>query len=214
MRVIVPYDGEDPKTRLSELLGSEERKEFARAMLRDVLEAVRSVDASPLVLSPSPVGMEECDVCVDDRPLTPAVSERLRSSSEPTAVVMADLPLIEPETLRALFSCPGDVVLARGLGGGTNALVSRTTGFTVDYHGNSYLDHRAIADDIGASVGEIDSYRLATDVDEPDDLAEVLLHGDGRARRWLREAGFELDPREGRCDVRRTDRGVVAEPRR
>ena len=214
MRVIVPFDGRDPKTRLSPVLDGDERSGFARAMLRDVLSVVRSADASPLVLTPSPVEVDGCDVVVDDRPLSRAVNERLGSSPAATAVVMADVPLLRPETLRTLFSRAGDVVLARGLGGGTNALVSRTSEFAVDYHGGSYRDHLAIADDVGATVAEVDSYRLAADVDEPDDLAEVLLHGDGRASRWLRENGFRLDARDGRCAVRRAERAAADEPRR
>jgi len=214
MRVIVPYDERNPKTRLSGVLEPDERRGFARAMLRDVLAAARSADADPLIVSPSPMALGDCEVCVDDRPLSRAVNERLRASPEPVAVVMADLPLLRAETLRSLFSRTKDVVLARGLGGGTNALVSRTDEFAVDYHGRSYLDHRAIAEDVGATVAEADSYRLAVDVDEPDDLAEVLLHGDGRASEWLRENEFRLDAGSGRCDVRRAKRGVAGEPHR
>jgi 2-phospho-L-lactate guanylyltransferase len=46
--------------------------------------------------------------------------------------------------------------------------------------------------------------RLASDVDEPADLVEVLLHGEGEAAAWLREAGFELDAGEGRVGIDRT----------
>jgi 2-phospho-L-lactate guanylyltransferase len=31
------------------------------------------------------------------------------------------------------------------------------------------------------------------DIDEPDDLLEVLIHTDGRARTWLDRAGFGID---------------------
>jgi len=44
----------------------------------------------------------------------------------------------------------------------------------------SYLDHVAAAKGADLTRTEVDSYRLATDVDEPADLAEVLLHADGR----------------------------------
>jgi 2-phospho-L-lactate guanylyltransferase len=71
----------------------------------------------------------------------------------------------------------------------------------VDYHGASYLDHREIAAAVGAAFETVDSHRLGTDVDEPADLAEVLIHGEGRAATWLREAGFALDASEGRVSV-------------
>jgi len=57
-------------------------------------------------------------------------------------------------------------------------------------------------------VRVVDSHRLATDVDEPADLAELLIHAEadgdgGRAARWLRDAGFALDTTDGRVGVRR-----------
>ncbi|MDS0477280.1 2-phospho-L-lactate guanylyltransferase [Natrinema sp. 1APR25-10V2] len=210
MRVIVPYDGRDPKTRLSTLLDRSERNEFSRSMLRDVVSVIQSTGRDPLVLSSTPLEIEDCSVCVDDRSLSRAVNERLQASSTATAVVMADLPLITDTALERLLTREADVVLARGIGGGTNALVSRTADFAVDYHGNSYLDHRSTAREIGAALAEIDSYRLAMDVDVPDDLVEVLLHGEGHATQWLRDQGFRLASGPGRTTVRRTD--VTQEP--
>lgn len=203
MRVIVPFDGQAPKTRLSPVLDYGERKEFARAMLRDVLSTVRAAGADPLVLSPSAVAIEDCSVCVDERPLSKAVNAQLRAATPAAAVVMADLPLLTERALERLLTSDGDVVLARGTGGGTNALVSRTEDFAVDYHENSYLDHLTAARDVDATLTEVDSYRLATDIDEPDDLAELLLHGDGRAADWLRDSGFRLSSSGGRSAVRR-----------
>ncbi|WP_323192306.1 2-phospho-L-lactate guanylyltransferase [Halostella sp. PRR32] len=204
MRVIVPYDGKNPKTRLSEVLDHSERVAFGRAMLRDVLAVVRGVGGDPLVLSPTPVDIEDCPVRVDERPLSRAVNGQLRSSSNAIAVVMADLPLLTEAALERLLTSDGDVVLARGVGGGTNALVSRTADFAVDYHDNSYLDHRSAVRKTGATLTEVDSYRMATDIDEPDDLAELLLHGDGHAAQWLRDRGFRLTADSGRSGVERT----------
>jgi len=77
----------------------------------------------------------------------------------------------------------------------------------VDYHGASYLDHREIARDVGASLETVDSFRLATDIDEPTDLVEVLVHGleTNRAPARLRAFGFELDDRDGRVDIVRDE---------
>ena len=172
---------------------------------------------------------ESLAVTIDDRPLTDAVNSvfedtlttretgRETISSETghesatdrteradaVAVVMADLALATPESLRELFTAEGEVVAVPGRGGGTNALVVRHPDFRVDYHGASIRDHRRIAAEAGADYREVDSMRLATDVDEPEDLAELLLHGEGRATDWLREAGFELDVSDGRVGVTR-----------
>ncbi|WP_265110156.1 2-phospho-L-lactate guanylyltransferase [Halosolutus halophilus] len=205
MQVVVPFAAETPKTRLEPVLDPDERSTFARAMLADVVTTVVDAGHEPIVLSTSALelGVDAATIAVDDRPLTPAVNARLATADGPVAIVMADLALATPAALERLFSRDGDVVIAPGRGGGTNALVVRHPGFRVDYHGASYLDHRAIAREVGADVETIDSYRLATDVDEPADLVEVLVHGTGRARDCLREFGFELETSAGRVDVTR-----------
>ena len=199
MDVLVPFAPREPKTRLAGLLDLDERTTIARELLYDVLDVLSSTGYEPTVLSTDPF---ECDasVIVDDRSLTDAVNAHLDA---PTAVVMADLGLVTTDALERLFDTDGDVVIAPGLGGGTNALVVRHDEFTVDYHGASIRDHRHRAADVGATVEEVDSFRLALDVDEPDDLVEVLLHSDGRAAAWLESAGFTLDTRRGRVTLSR-----------
>lgn len=194
MDVLVPFAAGEPKTRLADALGPDERAAFARTMLLDVCDAVRDADGEPTVLSTGPV---DCPypVVTDDRPLSEAVDAHLRP---PMAVVMADLALATPAALRRLFETDAEVALAPGLGGGTNALLTRHPDFSVDYHGASIRDHRRIAREVGADLATVDSFRLAVDVDEPSDLAEVLLHGDGRARAWLEDAGFEVATTDGR----------------
>ena len=199
MDVLVPFAVREPKTRLADELGAEERGEFARAMLFDVCDCIAETGRSPTVLATAPF---ECPypVVVDDRSLTEAVNARL---DPPVAVVMSDLALASGESLQRLFDAEGDVVLAPGLGGGTNALLVRTPDFEVDYHGASIRDHRSIARDIGAEVTTVDSFRLAVDIDEPRDFVELLFHGEGRSREWLQTAGFTVEKRDGRVTVGR-----------
>lgn len=214
MRVVVPFAPERPKTRLAPVLDEAERATFARRMLDDVLDALsaldreRRVSVDPLVLSTAPV---DCDapVTVDERPLTEAVDATLPSDADddPVAVVMADLALATPAALERLCEPNADVVLAPGRGGGTNALVARHPDFRVDYHGASFRDHREIAREVGADLAVVDSFRLSSDVDEPADLVEVLLHGEGSARDWLAAEGFELATDDGRVDIGRNTGG-------
>ncbi|WP_345782001.1 2-phospho-L-lactate guanylyltransferase [Natronococcus sp. A-GB1] len=206
MRVLVPFAADAPKTRLEPVLSADERAAFARAMLRDVLAAIHAVGYEPTVLSTAPLELEEpipAPVVVDDRPLTPAVDARLpeRSEDDPVAVVMADLALATPDALERLFAAEGDVVVAPGRGAGTNALVVDHPEFRVDYHGGSFLDHREIAAEVGADLAVVDSFRLSTDIDEPTDLVEVLVHGTDHAPAALRERGFELEADDGRVGV-------------
>ena len=206
MRVVVPFAGSEPKTRLADVLSADERSAFAEAMLADVLAAIQATGRDPELLATAPVAVG-AEVTVDERPLTEAVNAVLAETvgEESVAVVMADLALATPEVLRRLFES-GDgaadgVVIAPGRGGGTNALVVRHPEFRVDYHGTSYLDHLAVAREAGAEVCMVDSHRLATDVDERADLAEVLIHGSGESYEWLKLAGFELASDESRVGV-------------
>lgn len=156
-------------------------------------------------------------VVIDERALSTAVDDRLPGANDdPVAVVMADLALATPAALETLFDPletggtrgeqTPDVVIAPGRGGGTNALVVDQSQFSVDYHGVSYRDHVRLAREAGATVESVDSYRLGTDVDEPADLVEVLLHGEGRTATVLREFGFALETGNGRVTVTRDDR--------
>lgn len=228
MRVVVPFDGDDPKTSLSPVLASEQRHAFAAAMLRDVLDALDSVatgfDIDVRVLSTTPLDADTLgrfasadslavSVTVDERPLDAVVNAAIDAAGPetPVAVVMADLALATPEALGRLLGVPtdapeataGDVRIAPGRGGGTNALVVRHPDFRVNYHGASYLDHLRVASEVGASVFEVDSMRLSTDIDAPADLAELLIHGDGESTAWLRDSGFEVVAAEAGAAVRR-----------
>lgn len=215
MEVLVPFAAERPKTRLAEVLPLADRRAFADAMLTDVLAAIRGADFSPTILTTEPLD-RSAEQIVDDHSLTTAVNDvladRTPSHDRPLGIVMADLALATPDAVERLAGRddsggggdPVDLVVAPGLGGGTNALVVRTPEFRVDYHGASVRDHREIAREVDATVREVDSRRLATDVDDPADLAEVLLHSDGAAAGWLRENGFELDTGDGRVGVDKT----------
>ena len=202
MRVLVPFDAREPNTRLAPLFEPEQRRELAAALLADVLAAVRGAGHEPTVLSTAPLDCD-CPVLVDDSPLTEAVNARLVDADLPLAVVMADLGLATPRSIRRLLDPDADVVLAPGLGGGTNAIRVDHPSFRVDYHGGSYRKHRRAARECGATTHTVDSFRLAVDVDEPADLAEVLLHGEGASADWIRDAGVELVTADGRCTVER-----------
>ncbi|MFC5972346.1 2-phospho-L-lactate guanylyltransferase [Halomarina salina] len=212
MRVVVPYRVADPKTRLASLCSPAEREALSRAMLADVLDAVRAVGEAPTVLATEafdPPGDTETPVRIDDRPLSPAVNAVLAERAgpdSPVAVVMADLALATPGALSALFDADGPVVFAPGRGGGTNAFVSRHPDFRTDYHGASYRDHRRICEDLGVTPTTVDSYRLGTDVDAPADLVEVLLHAtaDGRTRDFLADR-FAVTTGDGRVGVERRE---------
>lgn len=207
MRILVPFEATRPKTRLDGVLDADERDAFARAMLRDVLDACLDAGHDPEVVATAPIADVSVPTEVDDRPLSDAVNARLAATGEPLAVVVADLALLTPSAVGRLVDAAAAAALAiaPGRGGGTNGLVVTHPDFRVDFHGVSYRDHLDTADAVGAAVRTVDSMRLSTDIDEPTDLVEVLLHGEGEAAAWLREAGFELDADGGRVGIDRRE---------
>ena len=208
MRILVPFEAARPKTRLGGVLDADERDAFARAMLQDVLVACLDAGHDPEVVATAAVSVDEpVPVTVDDRPLSDAVNAQLAATSDPLAVVVADLALLTPAAVDRLVDAgaDADVAIAPGRGGGTNGLVVSHSDFRVDFHGVSFRDHLDAAAALGADVRVVDSMRLSTDVDEPADLVEVLLHGDGEAAAWLRESGFELGAGEGRVGIERME---------
>ena len=89
--------------------------------------------------------------------------------------------------------------------GGTNAIFIRDPSrFHVDYYGASFLKHRDIAQNNGLEFEVFDSFNLSTDIDEVADIAEVLIHGTGRAADCLKKLGFTLAGNGGRVGVKRT----------
>ncbi|MFC7174664.1 2-phospho-L-lactate guanylyltransferase [Haloplanus litoreus] len=210
MQVLVPFEATRPKTRLDPLLAADERAAFARAMLRDVLSALLETGHDPVVVATAPVDLgddvlEGVPVTVDERPLSTAVNSRL-GGTDPVGILVSDLGLVTPRAIGSLVAAgaEADVAVAPGRGGGTNGLVVSHPEFRVDFHGVSIRDHLNAAESVGADVRLVDSMRLATDVDEPSDLVEVLLHGEGEAAAWLRAAGFELAVGDGRVGIDRT----------
>ncbi|WP_299331576.1 2-phospho-L-lactate guanylyltransferase [Haloplanus sp.] len=221
MRTLVPFEAARPKTRLDPFLDDDERAAFARSMLRDVIGAVERAGHDPEVVATAPLELSSASVsvpvAVDDRPLSAAVNARLDGvdANDPVAVLVSDLGLVTPAAVCRLVDAEGadadadaGVAIAPGRGGGTNGLVVSHPEFRVDFHGTSYRDHRRTARAVGASVRVVDSMRLSTDVDEPEDLVEVLLHGEGAAAAWLRSAGVGLGGGDGgRVEVTRSGEG-------
>jgi 2-phospho-L-lactate/phosphoenolpyruvate guanylyltransferase len=201
---LIPYKPRNPKTRLSALLSQEEREQFAAAMLEDVKVAVKDAMCSPVVVCSELFDSEDVQVTITDTDLNGTLNAILPQNIGPTLIIMADLPLADTASIRRMISTEKDVAIAPGRGGGTNAIfMKEPRRFHVDYYGTSFLKHLKIADDAGLSVDVIDSFRLHTDIDEPWDLAELLIHGTGKSRAYLEELGFVLSEEKGRVGVER-----------
>jgi len=214
--VIVPFRLENAKSRLASILTAEERRRLALTMLGDVVEAV-SIVGDVVVLSRDPLSEADISlpakVVVCRRELDPALNQFIecwkvkKNWPADLLIAMADLPIVRVQDVEELVRTFGDVVIAPGRGGGTNLILIRDPGFRVCYYGLSYLRHLQVAQDLGMSAGVYESYRCGCDIDEPSDLVEVLLHGQGKTPELLRELGFDLNgAAENRATCRRSIR--------
>jgi 2-phospho-L-lactate/phosphoenolpyruvate guanylyltransferase len=199
---LIPYKPVNPKTRLSSLLSQEEREQFARAMLEDVKAAVKDAMFSPVLACSELFDSEDVQVTIADTDLNGTLNAILPQNIGPAMIIMADLPLADAVSIRRVTSTGKDMAIVPGRGGGTNVIyLKEPAKFHVDYYGTSFLKHMKIAEEAGLSVEVIDSFRLHTDIDEPEDLVELLIHGAGKSRMYLEGLGFALSVDKGRVGV-------------
>jgi len=201
---VIPFKPRNPKTRLSCVLDEQEREAFAEAMLLDVVGAVRDADCQAVILSTELFDSDLVQVTIKDMGLSDATNEYLSCAVTDVLIIMADIPLADRESIKRVTGTKKDMAVVPGRGGGTNVIyVKEPARFHVDYYGGSYLKHMRIAAECGLSCDVIDSFRLHTDIDEKEDLAELLLHGSGKSRAFLEEKGFSLTTENGRVGVER-----------
>ncbi len=209
---LIPYKPANPKTRLSCLFSQDERETLARAMLDDVVDAVKDANCSPVIVATDLFDSDLIQVTITDADLNQSLNTILPQAAGPTLILMADLPLANADAIRRVIKTEQDMAIVPGRGGGTNVIfIKEPARFHVDYYGTSFLKHMKIAGEAGLSCEVIDSFRLHTDIDEKEDLAELLIHGSGKSRKYLEELGCVLVVEKGRVGVERKNHpGAVA----
>ena len=210
IQALIPFKPVNPKTRLSSVLTQEERENFARAMISDVINSVKGAGCNPVLLCTSAFSFDGAEVRVVAEGLNEALNHTLPVCDCPVLIIMSDLPLAAASDLCRLIETKADIAIVPGLGGGTNMIyVKEPAKFHVQYYGYSFARHMEIAKECGLSVEVVDSMRMSADVDEPGDLVELLIHGTGKARAWLEEHDFSLSTETGRLKVVRGGEVVV-----
>ncbi len=171
------------KTRLSGVLGPEEREELARAMLAHVVETARgsrNVDRTYIVGA-----VEHGDVPLLTDPgagLNPALRSAIdtaQGAGVARAVILhGDLPQLTVRDVELLAAAAeGSVAIAPDRHGtGTNALslpLPAASDFALAFGPDSFRRHMAEADRLGLPVETIRSPGLAHDIDDPGDLPDA-----------------------------------------
>jgi 2-phospho-L-lactate guanylyltransferase len=199
---------DEAKGRLSVLLAPDERRRLALAMLEDVLRAVQAVPRVDLVAVVSPdadalaraaaLGAEP----LAEAPLVRGVNQALSQAAALLAdqgagallVVAADIPSALPAEIEALL----EALPARGIAicptddRGTGALALRPPDvipFRYGRHSSVLHKREAVARGLPARV--LHAASLASDVDEPRDLSDLLARpAETATHRLLAELGI------------------------
>ena len=205
MKAVIPYKKTRAKSRLSPVLNLEEREELVELMLHQVIDSVMEAGIETIdILSPSMYGLEnirEARIFLDEKDLNGALNNYLRQAEEPVLIVMADLPLLSPNHIREITSTKKDICIVPGKGGGTNVLFIRNpSSYRVKYYGSSFLTHCSIAAESGQNIEVYDSFLASTDIDEPEDLVELLIHGKGASKDYISRK-FKLEISRGRVGL-------------
>ena len=102
-------------------------------------------------------------------------------------IVMADCPLVQPETIDALAGSPSSVTVCPARDGGTNALALRPANVVEPAFGipggAAAVIERARSAGIEPAV--LDDERVALDLDTPEDAARIIERGEGTASQEL-----------------------------
>ena len=142
----------------------------------------------------------------DERDLNTAINDYLKKAGVPVLIVMADLALLTKENVVAMISPPaeneamivssaadeatlvspvaveaGFIRIAPGKDGGTNMMyIGAPEIFEVNYYGKSCEKHREEARNKNLVYEIYESFSAAADMDEPEDLKDILIHGKGK----------------------------------
>ena len=200
--MIIPVKSAGKKSRLAGVLGREEREEFTRLLLADVLHAVEGagliggcrvvssdMDAIALAEDWGASGVAE----EGDAGVNAAVERGARGTPrrEDLLIIPADLPLLRPSELLHLLearSGGADVVITPSWAfDGTNALAfSLSSPLELSYDDDSFRNHLSAAARQGRSVQVCTEPGLTFDVDSAADFTDLARSGRTPSARFAR----------------------------
>ena len=178
---------DEGKSRLSEALDANDRKNLNIRMFRHVFKVARKVirPENIVVISHSKALLDEAreggasGVVETGHELNAALTQASHVAVDLGATSLltlsSDLPFLAANDIRAMLTIVGDVVIATDrLRIGTNALLIRKP-FAMPYRygGESLAAHKAAAAEAGLFTTVIERPGLARDIDTPDDLSEL-----------------------------------------
>jgi 2-phospho-L-lactate guanylyltransferase len=198
--ILVPVkDLRRAKQRLAPLMTQEERTRLAWAMLESTFAAVasaRNIDRIAVVtLYPPAIELAEkhgMELIAETEQISESASvdfgskEAKRRGARSVLRLPIDLPLITAGDIETILEHDGEepsvVIVPSRDGAGTNAILRRPPDLFPSHFGpGSLAKHLAEAERAGADCRVIELHRVALDIDEPNDVSEFMLRGQGTA---------------------------------
>ena len=192
--VVIPFVGEEGKTRLHE--SWRVRQALAQAMFCDVLAACMTVGRTRVVTPDGDAATAAVDAGAeavsDPGGGQGAAVQAGLDGVEPGGIVVvnADVPCVVPHDLRSLLAATpaGSLALVEAPDGTTNALsLTAPEAFAPLYGPGSAERFRAHAASLGLEVTSVALPNLADDVDTMEDLARLQLRAGPRTQACLAE---------------------------
>jgi 2-phospho-L-lactate guanylyltransferase len=198
------------KTRLSPTLTPLERENLLKAMLKDVIRALKPTVDEVVVISSDLDVLNFTDdlevTCLQeegDRDLNGALTQAIEWCSHlctQVLIVPSDVPLLRKSQVKEILelALKWPLIIAPAKGGGTNALLCPTKGINMKFGDCSFFRHLEEAEKSGILRYIYDSFYLSLDVNTAEDLGEIMIHGVGtETRKFLNGIGLSVRSHRG-----------------
>ncbi len=219
---VIPVSSfDESKTRLSPFLTKDERVELLKVMLKDIINVIRNeVEEIVLVSKDESVKDYAKELKISfvkerkhennylNNALKDAIEEvKINFLHNDILILPSDIPLIKQQHISTVKNMNNDLIISPSKGGGTNLLCfNNEYEFEPCFGEMSYFKHINTATELNMSINIIESFYLSLDINTPQDLGELLLHGVGTySYEFLRSMNIIVNSSHGteRLDVRR-----------
>ncbi|XRO77367.1 2-phospho-L-lactate guanylyltransferase [Methanocaldococcus sp. 10A] len=217
MKVIIPVSPINSlKTRLSEFLSDEERKNLLLNMLKDIRKALEGLDVVVVSKDEEILNFAKNELKAEIikekyKGLNNAIKQAFNEIEDNEVIIIpADIPLIKKKHIEDILklSHSYDMIIAPSRGGGTNLLYLKSKNLIeIKYEGFSFLKHLEEAKKRNLKYYIYDSFLISVDINTPEDLGEIFIHGENTfTKNYLKSLGLEVFPKHssaGRFLVKR-----------
>ncbi|WP_456472393.1 2-phospho-L-lactate guanylyltransferase [Methanocaldococcus sp.] len=205
MNAIIPVSPiNNLKTRLAEFLTLEERKHLLFNMLKDIIKALEGLNIYIIskdseILNFCKLELKTNTIKEKGKGLNNALKQAFDIVKEDIIVVPADIPLIKRRNIEEIIRLKEDydAIISPSRGGGTNLLYLKNSSLIEPrYEGFSFLKHLEEFKRKKINYYIYDSFYISIDINTPEDLGEILIHGENsHTKKYLESLNIKVEPK-------------------